>query len=269
MVQRKTDTSFFRRNRWWIVSIAILAAVVILAAFISSRRGAVPVRAAAVTRGTIVSTIDTNGKIEPLNNFEAHAPAATTVRRILVTEGETVKDGQLLVVLDDADARAQAAKALAQFRAAQAELHAVETGGTREDVLTTQAQLVKARSDRDTAQRNFEALQRLEQTGAASPAEVQAAANQVKTADAQVNLLQQKLSNRYSAPEVQRVQAQLNEAQASYAAAEDLLRHSEVRAPRAGMVYSLPVHEGNFVNAGDLLVQVADLSRVRVLGYVD
>jgi HlyD family secretion protein len=34
-------------------------------------------------------------------------------------------------------------------------------------------------------------------------------------------------------------------------------------------VYSLPVHPGQFVSAGDLLVQVADLSSVELLGYVD
>lgn len=247
---------------------AIIAAVIITAAF-NTRRGVVPVRAAEVSRSTITSSIDTNGKIEPVDNFEAHAPAPTTVKQILVKEGEKVKRGQLLLVLDDADARAQRAKALAAMRDAEAGLHAVRTGGTREEVLTTESQLVKARTDRDVAQRNYEALQRLQKEGAASPAEVQAAANQVKTADAQLNLLQQKLGNRYSNPEVARVQAQMAEAKASFEAAQDTLQHSEIRAPRDGIVYSLPVREGNFVNSGDLLVQVADLAKVQVVGYVD
>ncbi len=269
MAARTTQhASFYRRNRWWLVLAAVIAAIV-LTASVSSRRTVVQVRAADVTRGDITSTIDTNGTIQPLNNFEAHAPAPTTVKQLLVKEGDRVRRGQLLLVLDNADARAQAAKALAQMRAAQADLHAVETGGTREEVITTEAQLVKARADSATAQRNFQALQRLEKEGAASPSEVEAAANQVKTAQAQVHLLEQKLSKRYSSPEVARVQAQLTEAQAAYAAAQDLLQRSEVRAPREGVVYNLPVHQGNFVQAGELLVQVADLSKVEVLGYVD
>ena len=40
-------------------------------------------------------------------------------------------------------------------------------------------------------------------------------------------------------------------------------------APHEGMVYSLPVREGAFVNTGDLLVQVADLHKVRVRAFVD
>ncbi len=35
------------------------------------------------------------------------------------------------------------------------------------------------------------------------------------------------------------------------------------------MVYSLPVREGAFVNTGDLLVQVADLHKIRVRAFVD
>jgi HlyD family secretion protein len=35
------------------------------------------------------------------------------------------------------------------------------------------------------------------------------------------------------------------------------------------MVYSLPVRDGAFVNTGDLLVQVADLHKVRVRAFVD
>ncbi len=248
---------------------ALGVGVIGLAAFVSGRRSVVPVRAAPVARSDITSSIDTNGKVEALNNFEAHAPAPATIKQVLVQEGQQVKAGQLLVVLNDADARAQAARALAQMRTAQADLAAVMTGGTREEVLTTQAQLVKARADRDAQARNLEALQRLQTQGAASAAEVQVAANQLKTADAQVNLLQQKLSDRYSHPEVARVQAQLSEAKAAYEAANNLLAHSEIRTPQAGMVYSLPVHPGNFVNAGELLVQVADLSKVQVVGYVD
>ena len=59
------------------------------------------------------------------------------------------------------------------------------------------------------------------------------------------------------------------EAQAAYEAAEDALLKSSVRAPFDGMVYSLPVKQGAFVQAGELLLQEADLSRVLVRAFVD
>lgn len=157
-------------SRHWLVwTIGIVVAVVVLASFVS-RDDVVRVRAATVQRGTIRSAVSTNGKVEPLQSFEAHAPAGTTVRRVLVKEGDHVARGQLLVQMDDADARNQAARALSQMKAAQAEVSAVESGGTHEEVLTLEAQLVKARSDHDAAQRNLEALQKLLQTEQPRPA---------------------------------------------------------------------------------------------------
>ena len=120
----KNGAGFFARNRWWIIAIAIVLAVVLFAAFNSMNGGVVPVRVARVSRSNIRSVISTNGKIEPINNFEAHAPVATTVKRILVKEGDHVRRGQLLLQLDDADARTNAAKALAQLKGAQADINA-------------------------------------------------------------------------------------------------------------------------------------------------
>jgi HlyD family secretion protein len=265
----KNGAGFFARNRWWIIAIAIVVAVILFAAFNSMNGGVVPVRAARVTRSNIRSVISTNGKIEPINNFEAHAPVATTVKRVLVKEGDHVKRGQLLLQLDDADARTNAAKALAELKGAQADINAVQTGGTREEVLTTDAQLVKAKADRDNAERNLQALQRLQKNGAASMGEVKEAEAQFNTAQANVQLLQQKLKDRYSKPEVAHVQAQKSEAQAAYDAAMDILNKSNVKAPFDGVVYAIPVRAGNYVNAGDLLLQQADLSQVRLRAFVD
>src|SRR5262249_1959953 len=147
---------------------------------------------APVERSTIRSIVSTNGKIEPVQNFEVHAPVGTTVKRLLVKEGDHVKKGQLLVQLNDAEARSQAAKALSQVRGSQADVAAIASAGSREEVLTTEAQLAKAQTACDAAQRNVESLRRLRQNGAAAPGEVQQAENQLAVAEADLKLLQQK-----------------------------------------------------------------------------
>jgi HlyD family secretion protein len=262
------NSSERRLGRWWVTALAILAAVIVLAAFFRRDDG-VPVRTAVVEQTTIRSLVSTNGKIEPVNNFEAHSPAPTSVSRVFVKEGDHVKKGQLLVVLDDADARAQAAQAQTKLRAAKADLSAAERGGSQEEVLSLQAQLVKAGTDRDSAQRNLDALKKLESQGAASAGEVREADNAVARADAQLNFLKQKQTKRYSNAELARVQAQQAEAQATYDAAQDVLSKSNVRAPFDGIVYSLPAKQGGFVAAGDLLLQVADLRKVLLRAFVD
>lgn len=263
------NSSARQPRRWWVTGLAILGAVIVLAAFVTHKDDSIPVRTALVTRGQIRSLISTNGKIEPVRNFEAHSPLTTTVQRVLVKEGDAVKKGQLLVALDDGDARTQAARAQTQLKAALAEVNALQHGGNQEEVLSLDAQLVKARGDRETAQRNLEALKRLEPQGAASAGEVRSAESTVAQADAQLSLLQQKQTRRYSAPEIARVEAQREEAQAAYDAAQDTLAKSNVRAPFDGIVYSLPVKQGAFVASGDLLLQLADLKKVQVRAFVD
>jgi HlyD family secretion protein len=249
------------------LALAILAVVAVLYSYF--HQTPLKVRAITVERGPIRSLISTNGKIEPIQNFESHAPLATTVKRLLVKEGDQVRKGQLLLELDDADIRSQAARAQAQIKAAQAEQSALKTGGTQEEVLTLNSQLLKTRSARDLAQRNLDAFRRLQQQGAASPGEVRQAEDSLQRAQADVNLLEQKQKDRYSTPEVAKVQAQVSEAQAAYDVAEDALVKSSVHAPFDGMVYALPVKQGAFVQAGDLLLQEADLSHVLVRAFVD
>lgn len=264
-----TNTSQRQQGRGWLTPVLVLAAVAVLAALVSRRNDPVEVRTAQVRQSSVRSVISTNGKIEPANNFEAHSPVSTTVNRILVKEGEAVKKGQLLVLLDDGDLRVQAARALAQLKAAQADLAGAEHGGTQEEVLGLEPQLVKARTDRDTAQRNLDALKRLEAEGAASTGEVQEAQNTLTRASAQLEFLERKKTQRYSSTEVARVQAQRDQASAAYAATQENLAKASVRAPFAGIVYSMPVRQGNFVTAGELLVQLADLSKVQLRAFVD
>jgi HlyD family secretion protein len=254
-------------RRWIWLGFALLIVLAILYPYLHP--APLKVRVVSVERGPIRSVISTNGKIEPTQYFEAHAPISTTVKRLWIKEGDHVRKGQLLLELDDDDIRTQAARAQALVKTAQADESALQSGGTQEEVLTVTSQLIKARSVRDVAQRSLDSLRRLQQEGAASAGEVRQADDAVQRAQADVTLLEQKQKDRYSKPEAARITAQAAEAQAAYDAAEDALRKSSVRAPFDGTVYSLPVKQGAFVQAGDLLLQEADLSRLLVRAFVD
>jgi HlyD family secretion protein len=257
------------RNRLVGVIMALIVAVVLFSGWVKLRGGSVAVHAEKVNRQEITNVISTNGKIEPVNNFPAYAPAPAIVKTVYVNEGDRVRAGQLLLQLDDVDARAQAAHALGQLRAAEADLHGVQSGGTNEEVLTIRANLVKAQAERDEERRNLAAVRTLQQNGAASPAEVQVAQDRVKKAEADVQLLESKLSGRYSSTEVDKVQAAVDQARAAYEAAEYLVKNLNVRAPFAGTVYQVPVKKGAYVSGGALLAQVANLEKLQVRAFVD
>ena len=80
------------RKRWTWVAAGVIVAAALFPIF--SGKGTLRVRTTTVERTPIRSLVTTNGKIEPVLNFEAHAPIATTVKRLLVKEGEHVHKPQ-------------------------------------------------------------------------------------------------------------------------------------------------------------------------------
>jgi HlyD family secretion protein len=234
-------------------------------------RGKLPIRVAVATIGNLTSTVATNGKVEPQpqENYEAHAPFPGIVQAVYVHEGEKVPAGKLLVAMDDSEARAKVAGALAALRGAEADDQAAQHGGTREEQLSLGGELAKAKLDRDQAQHDLNALEKLQTSGASSPSEVASAKSRLAADDSSIQVLQQRQTSRYSTMDLAHAQANLQDAQAGYAAALDALQHAIVHAPFAGTVYSLPVSRTEFVQQGDRLLSMADLSKLQVQAYFD
>lgn len=259
-----------RKNdpRWlWIP--AILLIVLVFFGVRRLTRQDLPVRVARVERENLTRTTSTNGKVEPQHNWAAHAPAPGVVKQLFVHAGEQVNAGQLLLTLDDADATARVANALAAVSGAQANLASMEKGGTQEEQLDLAQNISKAQTNVEEAQHNVTTLQQLQSQGAASPSEVQVAQQRLSAAKLSLQGLQQRKTERYGKDDLSHARASLADAQAAYAAAEAVVQESNVRAPFAGTVYSLPVSTTEFVQQGQELLQVADLSKLQVRAYFD
>lgn len=234
-------------------------------------RGSLPIRVAEASTGDMVNTVPTNGKVEPQPqaNFEAHAPFPGIIAALHVHEGEKVRAGQLLVAMDDSEAKARVATAQAALKGAQVDDQAAQRGGTQEERFSLQGEIEKAQIDRDQAQQNLVALQKLQASGAASPSEIGTAKNRLAGDDSTLQVLRQKQTGRYGSDYLAHARATLDDAQAAYAAALDALHHAVVVAPFAGTVYSLPVSRTEYVNQGDRLLSMADLTKLQVRGYFD
>jgi HlyD family secretion protein len=258
------------RARWIWLSAAV--AVIIIFYFVRmATRTRIPVRVATVMRSELKSTISTNGKVEPQPqaNFEAHAPFPGIVKHLYVHEGEKVKKGQLLLTMDDTDARARLATALAALRNAQDSYTTLLQGGNQQQRISLQGEITKARLDRDQAQQNLAALQKLQATGAASPSEVASAKQRLEMDDASLSVLQQRQSEPYDTADLNRAKAAVAEAQAGYDAALQAVNQANVRAPFNGTAYLVPVSQTEYVQQGNLLLDMADLSKMQVRGYFD
>jgi len=253
---------------WLWVGAAVLLIIVFFVAR-SLTRDRIPVHAAAAVRAELVSTVSTNGLVEPVNNHEFHSPLATTVRSILVNQGDQVKPGQLLMQLDDVYARARVAAAESALRAAEATNDDTRENGTLEERQSLSSNISRAQLDLAQAQRERTALEKLQTTGAASPSEVAAARQRESLAQDNLQALQARQHSRYSPAEQQRSTSSVADAQANLAAARAVLEQTSIRAPEAGTVYSIPVGRSDFVEQGKLLLQMADLKNLRVRAYFD
>ncbi len=260
-----------RRNTTWIWIATAIALALVYYGVRMATRTRVPIRAAVAERSELKSTIATNGKVEPqpLMNFEAHAPYPGLIKKLYVHEGEHVPQGTLLLSMDDTDARTRLATAVAALRSAQATYGATLKGGTQEERINLGGDIQRTQADRDQAQRDVDALKKLQLTGAASANEVAAAEQRLDAANASLQLLQQRKTERYDSEDVARAKAAFEEAQAAYAAAQTVLNEANVRAPFAGTVYSVPVSNSEYVQQGDRLLQMADLTKMQVRGYFD
>jgi len=122
-----------QKSRLWLwIGAAILLVIVFFVAR-QLTRDRMPIHAAAATRTELVGTVSTNGIVEPVTNYEFHSPLATTVKELLVRQGDRVKSGTLLMQLDDMNARARVASAESALRSAEASNEAVRQGGTLEE----------------------------------------------------------------------------------------------------------------------------------------
>ena len=255
-------------RRWlWVGVVAVL--VLVFIGMRSFTRERLPVRQAQASHLSLASTVSTNGRVEPETNYEVHSPMATTVKAVYVQPGDVVRAGKLLMVLDDLQARARLAAAESGVKAAKAALEAATHNGTQFERQMSAADIARARLERDHARLDLEALTKLNSTGAASQGEVAAARQRLETAEGNLKALGESARSRYSPVEMERAQGALTEAEASQAAALQVVAQASIHAPITGTVYSVNADPTEFSEEGKLLLQMADLNHERVRAYFD
>jgi HlyD family secretion protein len=258
------------RNR--ILLFLLVAGIVAYALVrLSGREPVAKIAAVTPVRDNLISSISSNGKVEPISPFVMRAPLDTFVEKVTGVEGQPVKKGQLLVELNVRDARAQLDDAEARLLRAQDELRAARGGGKADEAARVAADLAKAQGDRDRLARNHDALQRLIEKQAATRDELAANDLALSNAQAEVKRLSAakqefergvKLDAGRTALQVQQIQSEIASLRAKVASAR-------ITAPTDGTLYSLPAKTGDYVKTGDLLAEMADLHRVRVRAFID
>lgn len=259
----------FRNRTLLFLLIAGIVAFILVS--ISGRQPIAEISAMQPVRENIVSSISSNGKVEPISPFVIRAQSDTFVDRLHVTEGQNVKKGQLLLELNVKEAAAQLAQAKSKLLHAEDNLQAAKSGGRADEAAKITGDLAKAQAEKDRLQRNHDSLERLVAQSAATKDEL--ATNDLALVKAQSEITRltavKKEFDRQVGLDGSQGFYSVQQAQSDVAALEDKVRQGKIYAPSDVTVYSMPVRAGDFVKTGDLLLEMADLHEVRVRVFID
>lgn len=258
------------RNR----TIVLLIGAVVLAFVLVRLSGRQPVaKISAMIPGkeNIVSSVTSNGKVEPISPYTIRAQLDTFVQKVGVSEGQNVKKGQMLLELNVKDVSSQLDAAKSRLLHAQDDLRAAQAGGRSDDAARVNGDLLKAQANRDRLKRQQESLQKLVAQGAATKDEINANALQLANAESElqrVTAVKQEFVRKVQLDSSGAALA-VEQAKNDVAALEDKVRQGRIVAPLDGTLYNLPVKAGDYVKVGDLLAEMADLHQVRVRVFID
>ncbi len=250
--------------RWWHFALLAFAGLLLAGLSYTLDRKRVEVHVISPDYQTIESTISTSGTVTPIDDFPARANFSGVVEKVYVRLGQKVHAGQMLVLMKDQYALSRVLAARAALGSSEVNEQNVENNGSQDDRIGFAAELVRAKSEQAAAASAFATLEELEKRGSVSHAEVLAGSRRLQNANAALHELQQKTSERYSPSDAASWKERVVADKEALAAEKVSYGNAHITSPIAGTVYLLPVNQYDFVPAGSVLLQVADLNRIHV-----
>jgi HlyD family secretion protein len=224
---------------------------------------------AKVVRETLVSTLPTNGKVEPIEWRAVRVEQAGLVSKVPVQEGQTVSAGAPLAILSDTGLQADLDAAEARVAQARADLETIDAGGKQLELTTIGSNLARLQVAKEHDEKEYASLRRLADKQAASTLEVDEMKSKVQATQMEIEALEKRRAVLVTQSDKTVAQARLREAEAAVELAQNHIAQTVIHAPIAGVVYDLAARPGGYLNIGDLVANVGQSGRLRVRVYVD
>jgi len=186
------------------------------------------------------------------------------VAQVRVEENQAVREGDLLVVLDDRDLRAQLAQAQADLAVAQAAVGGSRRPGQAQAQLAAaRAGVLQAEAGDWKAQKDLDRYRALEGQGVIGRQQLESFEAAARTAQAQLQASRDQTIG--AAAGVRSAEAKVASALAARDQAALQLSYTRITAPSSGVVSKKTVEVGQLVQAGQPLFSIVPLSDVWVV----
>ncbi len=227
----------------------------------------------AAAQGEVI--LNATGYIVAHHKIQVAAKVVGKVKWIGVEKGDHVREGQILVRLEDDEYRASLQQAKGNLANLQARLAEQQNGSRPEEIAVTTANLEQSRADLANARVNLDRTRQLAKEGVVAKQALDDAQAKFDGQQARVNSLLKTDALSRLGPrkeQIDAVRGQLEQARGTVAYAETQLANTIIRAPITGTILERAVEKGEFVTtsfvgergAKGYVVSLADLSDLQV-----
>ena len=219
-----------------------------------------------VVRVDFVQSVVASGHVEAEFRVNVGSQITGVVKEVPVAEGQTVKAGEVLIVLDDREARAAVGQAEGIVAQAEARLRQL-----REITLPSAEEMLKqARATLINAEQTYDRAAKLAADGFATKAALGDAQKTLDIARAQVRSAElQVFTSRPGGSEYVTAETLHNQARANLSAAQSRLSYTIITAPRDGVLISRDVERGNIVQPSNVLMKLSPAGATLLVVQID
>lgn len=207
-----------------------------------------------VRSGSIVQTIVASGHVESPHRIHISAQVTGTISDVPVSEGQSVKKGQMLFQLEDAEAQAALKQAQATLQLARNNLRQISE---LKLPLALQA-YNQGWVNYESAKQHWMRSMALYDKGFIGEAAKDDSQQRFRIAESQLSIVQQQfMSLQVDGSEMSLALANVNQAHAAVEVATARLSYHHIRSPRSGVLISRNVQVGDGAQPGKILMTLS------------
>ena len=216
----------------------------------------------------------------PTNSYQGYiegkfvyvaSPQSGRLEQMNVARGDTVSAGHALFALDDEPEASEERTAEQVLRSSESRLNDLETGKRPAEVDVTRAQLAQAVADKKQADKILASDEAQFNAGGIAQTELINAQAAAETTAAKVRELEADLAVDQLPAREQQIKAQVNQVAADRASLADAqwhLKQKQIASPRSGLVFDTLYRQGEWVAAGNPVVQLLPPENMEIRFFV-